>query len=98
MPLIRSPDDPNKLRFAAGHQLSERSIKLELLGANGSLVSFGTGLIMVDTDGVYLYTCWHVVTGYDFLNVKVNKPPIIPSVALHTKTIKQENPGVVSVG
>jgi hypothetical protein len=92
------PDDPSKLRFTEGYQLSERSIRLELLDEDGSVVSFGTGIMMSEDNGVFLYTCWHTVTGYDFLNLKVIYPPRIKSVALHTKVIRQENPAVVAVG
>lgn len=34
-----------------------------------------TGFILAEADGEYLYTCWHVVTGYDPNDLKVKVPP-----------------------
>lgn len=96
MGLVR--DNPAKLRLAQDMDITERSVKLDLLDESGRLISYGTGLLMTEDDGTYLYTCWHVITGYDFLELKVKAPPAIRKVALRTKTVRQENPAVIAIG
>lgn len=38
--------------------------------------TYGSGLILGEDDGLYLYTCWHVVTGLDMhdLPITAEKP------------------------
>ena len=60
-----NPITPLTLPFSAVllHCLDERKLPIENECA--------TGFIRKESDGLYLYTCWHVVTGYDPNNPKL---------------------------
>lgn len=95
---IFQPDNPAKLRLIHDMDLTERSVKLELLDDSDRPVSNGTGIIITEDDGPYLYTCWHVVTGYDFLALNVKAPPRAKKISLRTKQVTRPAPGLTAVG
>jgi hypothetical protein len=92
------PDDPSKLRFKFDTELSERSIKLELLNEELRVIGLGTGFIIREREGPYLYTNWHVVTGYNFMDLEVKDVPKRRFVRLRQKKIHAPAPGVIGFG
>jgi hypothetical protein len=44
-----------------------KAVRLETLDEQQRLLSRATGFFVKESDGTFLYTCWHVVTGIDFL-------------------------------
>lgn len=56
-------------------------LRLTVLDDSGLIVTRGSGFVVYHSkeeaqpEGVYLYTCWHLVTGIDFFDPKV---PVIP--------------------
>lgn len=57
-----------------------------------------SGFILREADGLYLYTCWHVVTGYDPDDLKVLQPPKQVALMMHFQGMEQRAPGMVVTG
>ncbi|QTB81919.1 hypothetical protein J3L14_28285 [Burkholderia pseudomallei] len=59
------------------HLLSFKCVLLSALDENNTEIrnATSTGFIRAEADGNYLYTCWHVVAGYDPNDLKVKYPP-----------------------
>lgn len=74
---------------------SQSVVKILALNEDGKEVSYATGFLVKETDDVYLYTCWHIVTGFDFLNVKVTHedwPPKRRKIAIFFPSITKSGP------
>lgn len=52
-----------------------RCVKLTVLDHDKHAISIGTGFIRSESNGNYLYTCWHLVTGYQPHNLEFRLPP-----------------------
>jgi hypothetical protein len=52
---------------------SLKAMRIQCLDAEGSEIkgANGTGFIVVNGDARHLYTCWHLVTGFGFRQIKV---------------------------
>ena len=63
--------------FMQRSSLSNKAVIIECLNNDGELIkdANASGFILREKDGLYLYTCWHVVTGLNMheLPVKENK-------------------------
>ena len=46
--------------------LSFKAVRLETLDERKTILGRATGFLVRDADGLFLYSCWHVVTGVDF--------------------------------
>jgi hypothetical protein len=53
---------------------SHRIVRLETLDENGNTLSHASGFLVKERDGLSLYTCWHVVVGFDPANQPINYP------------------------
>ena len=52
-----------------------------------------------EDDGLFLYTCWHVVTGIDFFDPTPKVPPKRRSfIKLYCQNVEVKTPGVKSIG
>jgi hypothetical protein len=56
-----------------------KAVRLETFNKERKPLTRASGFLIRETDGLFLYTCWHVVTGIDFLNLNRMTPPISPS-------------------
>jgi len=58
-------------------ELPFKAVLIQCLDENNNVIkgAYGSGCILKEEDGFFLYTCWHVVTGYDPNNLKVKEPP-----------------------
>jgi hypothetical protein len=54
---------------------SHRIVRIETLGETGNTLSHATGFLVNERDGLSLYTCWHVVVGFDPTNQPKSYPP-----------------------
>lgn len=77
-----------------------KAVRLETLDRDGNLLTHSTGFIINDKDGSFLYTCWHVVTGFDFLQPSTphSRPPRRNSIRIHCQNVEQRQPGVQAIG
>jgi hypothetical protein len=76
-------------------------VKILVLDMDGQKISYATGFLVKETDDVYLYTCWHVLTGFDFFNVQVtNKhwPPQRRKIAISFPSLTQSENALSSGG
>lgn len=77
------------------------AVRIWLLDSKDRPICPATGVIIEDGDGVFLYTCWHVVTGINFLDLKVPHnawPPSRRKIKYQTQAIETPNPAVVTFG
>ncbi|UWQ31303.1 hypothetical protein K3555_11850 [Leisingera sp. M527] len=67
---------PRYKRSIAGHQV----VHIQCLDRDQNEIdgAYGTGFFIKQGQTVFLCTCWHVVTGYDPLDVKIQPPGKIP--------------------
>jgi hypothetical protein len=57
-----------------------------------------TGFIRRERNDLYLYTCWHVVTGYNKNDLKVLRPPKRIFLQIQMQDAQSRSPGVTSIG
>lgn len=92
------PDDLKRSIVRAKLALPLSAVKLHALDAEGTEVrgAYATGFICRESDELYLYTCWHVVTGYESpWNVKTgNEPSTRRSLRVEVQSYTEPEPGV----
>jgi hypothetical protein len=97
----------------ARHLMPFKAVRIEVLDERGDPVmipgkegraggpAVASGFLMREQEGLYLYTCWHVVTGIDLAN------PVLPgalsgerrmSLRLSIQANEQRSEQVVSIG
>ena len=54
--------------------LSHKAVMVHCLDENGDKIAgaYASGFILREKDGLFLYTCWHVVTGFDMHALPMN--------------------------
>lgn len=72
------------------HELEYKSVHLQCLDEHQDPIenAFATGFIINEENGMFLYTCWHVVTGFDMNNIEYEEKPIRKFIELSLQ--KQE--------
>lgn len=83
-----------------GHalDLSDKSVRLEAIDAEDQIISRGSGFVVKESTGMYLYTCWHIVTGLNFLSLKVNVPPKAKKIRIYKKRVQNAEVGFLIGG
>lgn len=78
--------------------LGPKSLRLYVTDTDGN--AFRASGFIIEAEGkLFLYTCWHVVAGVDFLNPFPVKPPVRRvTVALHLKSVETRTPAVTTIG
>lgn len=75
-----------------------KSFYITCLDKDGLLISRATAFGIKESDGYYLYTCWHVITGVDPRQI----PPIYSitrkSIRIHAREYTERAPGVAAIG
>src|SRR5690554_354890 len=81
-------------------QLPFKAVLIQCLDESGNEIkgAFGSGCILREEDGFYLYTCWHVVTGYDPNDLKVKEPPRRKKLKVLFQGCDSRQPGVQVIG
>ena len=46
-------------------------VLLQCLDDDGKVLASASGFVRLEEEGRFLYTCWHVVTGFDVNDIKV---------------------------
>ena len=59
------------------HELEYKSVHLQCLNEYQDPIenAFATGFILNEDSGMYLYTCWHVVTGFNMHHIEYETKP-----------------------
>ena len=79
--------------------LSFKAVRLEMLDEQKKILRRATGFLVRDADGLFLYTCWHVVTGVNFFNPYPKERPIARRfMKLSCQDVVIRAPGVQSIG
>lgn len=81
------------------NMLPLKAVLLHIQRADGNVVAHASGFLRRSGGKVYLYTCWHAVTGYDKHNLKVgHNLPNRTSVLVDMQDARQRQEGIVSIG
>jgi hypothetical protein len=76
-----------------------KSVRLEILDENKHFLTRASGFLVRESDGLFLYTCWHVVTGVDFLQPTPMSPPKRRGfIKLFCQNVEESKPGVQRIG
>jgi Trypsin-like peptidase domain len=83
--------------------LDERGDPIEVLDAKGKPAGklVASGFLMRHSDGLYLYTCWHVVTGIDLHNAVLpgaRSPKRRMKLRVSMQMAEVRAPGMIAVG
>ena len=78
-----------------------RSVRLQCLDDEGRSIKNATasGFIVKEKNDLFLYTCWHVVTGFDMHNIKI--PPSYlrrGAIQVMLQDCQARAPGVTAIG
>ncbi len=82
-------------------QLSMTAVHLQCLNAAGEPINnaVASGFIMKEEDKFYLYTCWHVVTGFDKNNIDTSKDlPNRKYLLVHLQNYEKRTEFVSAIG
>jgi hypothetical protein len=76
-----------------------KAVRLETLDEDKNLLTRASGFLVKETDGLFLYTCWHVVTGVDFLQPNSLSPPKRRVfIKAYCQDVQERQPGVQAIG
>lgn len=79
-------------------ELAFKAVHIKCLNKDGSPVSVASGFVRRENDAFYLYTCWHVLTGYDMRDLKVMQPPNRMALAVYYQGFEKRAPHVEVTG
>jgi len=79
-------------------EFARRSVKLEILNADGKVVAEGSGFILSEDGGTFLYTAWHLLTGIDPRTLEFRNPPDRKSIRVLCQDVKQTRLGLALGG
>lgn len=100
------PVDPDRLeaqrrRNAKRLNLPFAAVKLHCLDATGAEIpnAVASGFVCNESDGTYLYTCWHVVAGYGSpFRLSVSELSPRASLRLEAQAVEDKAPGIQLIG
>lgn len=85
--------------FNQRFELPFKAVFLRVLDENHHPLFPASGFIRNEGNDFFLYTCWHVVTGYDKNDLKVaNSLPNRAFLEIVMKNVDQQEPGVEAIG
>jgi hypothetical protein len=88
-----------KPNFNQRFELPFKAVLIRVLNKDQRPLFHASGFIRNEGDDVYLYTCWHVVTGYDKNELKVsNRLPDRAFLQIDMKNVVKPQPGVEAIG
>ncbi len=80
-------------------ELPFKAILIRCLDENKNLICNASGFIRFENGQHFLYTCWHVVTGYDRNDLKVgNRLPNRSFLEVNMQDAQERQPGVTAIG
>jgi len=82
-------------------ELSRKAVLIRCLDENREPIpnTTGTGFIRDEEDGLFLYTCWHLVTGLNPHNLEVpHRPPDRRYLEILLQKAQTRQPGVTAIG
>ena len=80
-------------------ELPFKAVLVRCLDENKQPLNHASGFIRRESDKLFLYTCWHVVTGYDRNELKVsNRLPNRAFLSIELQASDKKQPGVEVIG
>jgi len=81
--------------------LKMKAVHIQCLNNNQEPIigAYASGFIVLQNEQKFLYTCWHVVTGFNMHNVEVGK--ILPNrrfIEINLQNCDTRQPGVITIG
>ena len=81
------------LNFKAVHIQCLNEEKNKIPGA------FASGFILAEDNKLYLYTCWHVVTGFNMHNIEIGRTlPNRKYIEVNLQNCETRQPGIQAIG
>jgi hypothetical protein len=76
-----------------------KAVRLETFDKDKRLLKRASGFLVKESDGLFLYTCWHVVTGVDFLQPNPLSPPRRRAfIKVYCQNVQEPQAGVRTIG
>jgi hypothetical protein len=76
-----------------------KAVRLETFDQEKRLLTRASGFLIRESDGLFLYTCWHVITGVEFLQPNPKTPPKRRAfIKLYSQDVQVRQPGVQAIG
>jgi hypothetical protein len=89
----------SKPHFNQRFELPFKAVLLRVLDESHRPLFHASGFIRKEGNDLFLYTCWHVVTGYDKNDLKVtNSLPNRAFLEIDMKNVDQRQPGIEAIG
>jgi len=85
--------------FNQRYELPFKAVLIRVLNEQKNQISHASGFIRRENGSLFLYTCWHVVTGYDKNDLKIrNQLPDRAFLQIDLKGVDKRQPGVEAIG
>jgi hypothetical protein len=97
LPIIMPKPPLHHYRFS----LPFKAVHIQCLNENGDEIrnANASGFIVNEKDQYFLYTCWHVVTGFDMHDIRIGRcPPNRVSIRVTLQNYEVRQPGVSAIG
>jgi hypothetical protein len=83
------------------HSLNMKAVHIHCLDENKNKINgaYATGFIVQENDNLFLYTCWHVVTGFNMHSIEVGRNlPNRKFLEVNLQNCETRQPGIKSIG
>ena len=80
--------------------LNMKAVHVQCLDKHKEPIKNGnaSGFLLQEKGELFLYTCWHVVTGYNMHDVEVKEPPDRRFIEVYLQDCKTPQPGIQCIG
>jgi hypothetical protein len=76
-----------------------KAVQIQILDAQKTAIKNASGFIVKELESLFLYTCWHVVTGFNMHDLRVGlEPPKGIFLKVNLQNAEEQQPGVVAIG
>jgi hypothetical protein len=82
-------------------ELPFKAVHIQCLDQDGAPIenAYASGFIRQEDQGMFLYTCWHVVTGFDMHNLRIgSRLPTRKALRVTLQNAEARQPGVTVLG
>ncbi len=80
--------------------LNMKAVHIQCLDENKKIIdgAYASGFIVQEKETFFLYTCWHVVTGFNMHNVETKSLPKRKFLDVNLQNADTKQPGLIAIG
>lgn len=80
--------------------LQLKSVQIQCLDQNQVPLehAYASGFIVQENDNLFLFTCWHVVTGYNRHHIETKKLPVRKFIQVNLQKAEKASPAITTIG